>query len=701
MLLTQRAEDIIRILIRFPQDHPVTTAIISEELDISSRSIQRELPGVEQWLDANGYHFVRKRSVGLILDEPEDRKQELLALLDHNKSACITVDNKQDRKTLLRHQILFADQPIKSYTFTTQFGISEGTLASDLNQLEPWFNKYHLKLKRRPGLGIFLEGSEIARRQAVTSHLCSQLSQKRNTEAMQSSDSSRLSIRVGEIPQEITYSVTRIITEGEEQLSLHLSDNGYLHLLTYISYSISRIKQGYVIEDSSQIDAELSMEPEFAVAGYLMTQLRQVFNLPIMSGETEYLATFLTGIRIWPSSRRDLTTQRDFDIHQMTLTMIKNVGEVLDIDFSDDSRLALELGAHIQPTIGRLRAGIPIENPLLEEFQTSYEDVYQACEAGCTSISGIYGLPMFPASEIGFITIYFAMALDRKAKLARQLSVMIICPTGIGSSRLLAESLKKEYPDLDIRGTMSAFDIDTKTLAAQGIDLIISTVKLDTDYRWINVNPILTKQDKMLLDSKIKLLLSQKQKLKKSVKKIPTAPISRADVSYISSLGEEIYHLLGNIRFGQAPVLQNREEIISHAASLFADTPEAEQRFYDIIKKRDLASDTYMKPFHALLLHGKSPDVTHPCFGYIRLEPPIYENARIILGAIVSFIPEHNSEEIAAPIASEIIGALLEESELLTALWHSDDELFTSLLEIQMLKFYKKCVAARLGIPNK
>ena len=52
MLLTKRSGDIIRVLIRFPQDKPVTTAIISDELHISSRSIQRELPTVEKWLTA-------------------------------------------------------------------------------------------------------------------------------------------------------------------------------------------------------------------------------------------------------------------------------------------------------------------------------------------------------------------------------------------------------------------------------------------------------------------------------------------------------------------------------------------------------------------------------------------------------------------------------------------------------------------------
>lgn len=698
MLLTQRAEDIIRVLIRFPRENPVTTSMISDELNISSRSIQRELPGVESWLAANGYHFVRKRSVGLLLDEPEERKQELLTLLNRSKSANILVDDRRDRQRLLRHRILFADEPVKSYYFTERFGISEGTLASDLNQIDPWFEKYHLTLVRRQGLGIFIEGTEISRRQAVTSHICSQLSQKRNSGSMQSSDSTRQSIRVDEIPEEITSGVTRILTEGEAKLTMHLSDNGYLHLLAYISYSVMRIQKGCTVTvDESEISGSgLSMEPEYAVAEYLMKQLRQDFTLPVIDAETKYLAVFLTGIRIWPVSQRDLTTRRDFDVHQITLTLIKSVSDVLKIDLTDDARLPEELGAHIQPTIGRLRAGIPIENPLLKDFQNNYKKVYQACEAGCQTLSETYELPSFSPSEIGFITIYFVMALDRKAKLERRISVIIVCPTGIGSSRLLSESLKKEYPDLDVRGTMSAFDINTEKLAADHIDLIISTVKLDTAYRCVNVNPILTKQDKMLLDSKLKLILSQKKEKHSTAKPIPAAPLSKEDVAYISRLGTEIYHLLGNIRIGQAPVVQSREEIISYAASLFADSPEMEQHFYEIMKTRDQLADTYMKPFHALLLHGRSPDITHPCFGYIHLAPPVYENARIILGAIVSFIPEGAGSEIAAPIASEIVGALMEEPELMKALRNLDDELFAKLLEVSLLKFYKNSVASRL-----
>ena len=682
MLLTKRSGDIIRVLIRFPQDKPVTTAIISDELHISSRSIQRELPTVEKWLTAKGFRFVRKRSVGLFLDEPDDRRRELLTLLDATGTDIPSADDRHNRQRQLLHALLFAREPVKSLTFMDQFGISEGTLTSDLNQIEKWFDKYHLRLVRRQGLGIFLTGSETARRQAVTSHLKDQKA-----------------IPEAEISESITDSVAQIVSDGARTLHLNLSDNGYLRLNIYLSYSVCRIRQGEYITSEEAAFEDLTMEPEFAVAEYLMQKLRQTFRLPIIESETRYLAIFLTGIRIWSADQRDLTSKRDFDVHQITLALIQNVSDILDIDFGSDPQLARELGMHIQPAIGRIRAGIPIENPLLEEIQNRYDEVYQACTAGCIALSTSYGLPSFPPSEVGFISIYFSMALDRRAKLARRISVIIVCPTGIGSSRLLAENLHKAYPDLDIRGTTSAFHIEPEELAQNDIDLIISTVRLDTTYRYIYVSPLLNRQDRMLLDSKFQLILSQKSDRRPHAeKKVPKTSFTRKDIHFVSRTGVEIEYLLDHIRIGRAPVLQERQEILAYAASLFSDTPEMESHFYEILKKRDQIADTYMKPFHALLLHGKSPDITHPCFGYVHLEPPIYENARIILGAIVTFIPENDPDQVSAPIVSEIIGSLMEQPELLKALREDDDERFTLLLETSLMKFYKETAADRLKL---
>lgn len=697
MQLTQRAENIIKILARFPQDNPVTIGIISEELGISNRSIQRELPTVEKWLGAQGYRFVRKRSVGLILDEPEERRAELIALLNENNNQHQSGENRKERQTLLCRDLLFSDEPLKSFYFTDKFGISEGTLASTLNQLIPWFEKYHLRLVRRQGLGIFIEGSEIARRQAITSWLCQQINENQALGQLRKNDLSMNDTLFGsELPTEIVLQVNHILTECEEQLNLHLSDNGYLHLLVYISLSIHRMQQNHFIAEGAQSFSELSIQPEYAVSEYIMRQIRQLFHLSISVDETLYLAAYLSGQRIWPSGQQDLTEIRNLDVHQITLMIIKKVSEILHINFMNDERLVRELSAHIQPTIARLRAGIPIENPLLGDFQENYPDIYHACEEGMSLLCPMLGIRAVPGSETGFITIYFVMAKERIEKLGQQISVILVCPTGIGSSRLLASSLKKEYPDLAVRGITSDFEIDCDKLRAEGIDLIISTVKLHISYRYLHVNPILTRQDKMLLDSKIKVLQQQKAQQEMPDAFIPESPIHKEDVEYISALGTEIYQLLDNIRIGQAPVLQNRDEVISYASALFADTPEMEKHLYQVLKARDDLANTYIKPFHALLLHGRSPQITRSCFGYIRLEPPIYENTRMILGAIVSLIPSGDSSQTAAPVASEIIGALLEEPDLLKSLQRMDDDTFGKLLEVVLLRFYRNTVQSRL-----
>lgn len=701
MQLTQRAENIIRILARFPQDHPVTVGIISEELAVSDRSVQRELPTVEKWLTSRGYHFVRKRSVGLLLDEPETRRQELLALLDETESPHTSGENRRERERLICRELLFADEPLKSFYFTDKLGISEGTLSADLNHLSDWFSRYHLNLVRRQGLGLFIEGTEIARRQAVTSWIYNRVNDDLALGQIQKNELAADNDAFAGGPHEETLlEVNDILADCEKELNLHLSDSGYLHLLIYIALSIERMQANCFITEAGQSFSEISIQPEYAVAEYIMRILRKRYQLSISVEETLFLATYLSGLRIWPSDQRDLTEIRNLDVHQITLSIIRRVGEILRLNFMNDARLLRELSAHIQPTIARLRAGIPVENPLLSDFQESYPVVYKACEEGMASLCPTLGIQSVPASETGFVTIYFVMAKERLEKLKQQISVIIVCPTGIGSSRLLASSLKKEYPDLDIRGMTSAFEIDSEKLREEGIDLIISTVKLHISYRYLHVSPILTRQDKMLLDSKIKMLQRQKAQETPTEAVIPEAPIRKEDVDFVSALGSEIYQLLDNIRIGQAPVLKNRDEIISYAATLFADTPELEEHFYEVLKARDQLSDTYIKPFFALLLHGRSPKVSRSCFGYIRLEPPVYEKGRIIRGAVVSLIPSDDKNETAAPVASEIVGALLEEPLLLKALQNMDDETFTRLLEVTLLRFYRNTVQSRLHLKD-
>lgn len=700
MLLTNRSEKIIRILARFPKNQPVTTSIISEELNISTRSVQRELVMVEQWLKSNNFRLIRKRGTGLTLDESEERIEELLSLLDkQNDTNIIHIEDRASRQRALRNELLLAEDPIKSFYFTDKFLISDGTLSNDLTQITPWFEKYGLKLVRRPGLGIFLEGDELSKRRAITADFGEHFNKYLLSGVLKKHELHQQSKLIHGIDPDISRQVNEILEKSEQELKLRFSDSGFLNLLLYITLSMQHIQKGHTIELEMSEYEDIFITPEYAVAERMTAYLHDVLHINIPREETCGIALQLNATKLLSKSYHDFTRSRDINIHQLILSMIKSVSDDLMIDFTSDNVLLNDLNTHIQPTIGRLRAGIPTENPLLDNLRMDYPDIYTACEHAAYFLVKELDIEEVPASEIGFLTMHFGAAMERKEKQNRRISVVIVCPTGIGTSRLLAADLSKEYPELDIHSSMSAFELNTKKLLQEGIELIISTVKLEIGFRYVQVNPILTNQDKMLLKSKIDIILRQKKEDTSLFEHIPNFIIEQ-DVTYISTLGREIYQLLDNIKIDHAPILHNRQELISYSASVFAEDFLMENHLYDVLRTRDNLADTYIKPFHALLLHGASPLISHPCFGYVRLELPFYEDGKVILGAIVSFIPHGTLNKISAAITSEAIGSLIEEPKLLEAIRAEKSEDVHKFLEASLLRFYRRTVAERLHLSN-
>ena len=61
-----------------------TTAALAESIGVSRRTVLRELPAVEQWMQAAGAHFVRNPGKGLLLDEAPERRDALRTQLQNS-----------------------------------------------------------------------------------------------------------------------------------------------------------------------------------------------------------------------------------------------------------------------------------------------------------------------------------------------------------------------------------------------------------------------------------------------------------------------------------------------------------------------------------------------------------------------------------------------------------------------------------------
>ena len=73
---------------------------------------------------------------------------------------------KEERKKFILSNLLTSSEPIKSYYFYKTLKISEGTLNNDFIEIEEWLDNFSIKLIRKPGTGIYVEGSEKDMRSA-------------------------------------------------------------------------------------------------------------------------------------------------------------------------------------------------------------------------------------------------------------------------------------------------------------------------------------------------------------------------------------------------------------------------------------------------------------------------------------------------------------------------------------------------------
>lgn len=114
--LTKRQKVIIQMLAQFTFSNPVTVQAISEKLKLSSRTILRELPKIEEWMQKNDFHMVRKPRVGIYLEENEENRALILELVeaDRTKSSAMS---KEERLFWIESEILANDEPLKYYYY--------------------------------------------------------------------------------------------------------------------------------------------------------------------------------------------------------------------------------------------------------------------------------------------------------------------------------------------------------------------------------------------------------------------------------------------------------------------------------------------------------------------------------------------------------------------------------------------------------
>ena len=172
--LSANARKLIEQLLSLPQGW-VTAAALAESIGVSRRTVLRELPAVEQWMQAAGAHFVRNPGKGLLLDEAPERRDALRTQLNSGDRKELS---RAERRQQLLTRLLSEQEPCKTAVLARALGVSESTLSADLDELETKLHPYRVEMFRRPGVGVWLQGDASSYRRVVSALLRSSMPEK-------------------------------------------------------------------------------------------------------------------------------------------------------------------------------------------------------------------------------------------------------------------------------------------------------------------------------------------------------------------------------------------------------------------------------------------------------------------------------------------------------------------------------------------
>lgn len=694
--LNLRQKEIIKILTKSTINNPITTSAIAKEMSLSSRTVLREMPKIEEWLDENEFKFIKKPGVGLIIDENLDNQQLILELLEIEKIK--KQYSKEDRKKIIVGELLIAKEPLKLFYFTSQLRVSEGTLSRDLDEICVWLKDFNIKLIRKPGLGIYVEGEESNFRKVLVNlfydsttenELIYVFKEVKDKDVVDISENKLLKF----IDKSIIKSVENVISDLENELNIQLADNSYVGLIVHLSLAIQRIMNNEKISIDKEILEELSNLSEFSMATKIIERLKKEFNIDIPKDEIGYVTMHLKGAKLRLNNKIDNSNEpKNIDIRQVAYNIIIDIENRFGICLREDERLINDLTNHLVPAISRLKMGLNIRNPLLENIKENYSKEFQACYKACSILKNITNLSDIPESEIAYITMHIAAALEKNI-LDDKVKVVIACHTGIGTSRLLMSIIQKEFKNIEVLGTTSSININREKLKEKKIDFIISTVELNVDYKHIRVNAIINNQDKRLIEDTIKKVL-KKKKYEKLIEKnnnvedvdkgtkIENIKLSKKSIENITNLGQSILSVLDNISLKEINKIDSIEELIRQSSFVFACNDDIAKHIEEKLIERENISTTYLCNFNIMLLHCKVSFIEGARFGYIRLKQPLDNGGKIIEGAIVELVTDQ-SMDVDTEIIGKINETLIEKEDFIKVLKENNkDDIIRKITEI-------------------
>ena len=506
---------------------------IAKATKIKERTLYREIKNLEDSLQRLGIELVKEKSRYILKGNVSSLDSSLFETNFEDYAY-----STETRLTLiLCFLILNEDTSIKD--ISEKLMLSYNTVASTITTIEKILFDYKLTLIRKKGQGIEIEGKEVDRRVLLISLLCNEISDEEFFTRLNNRDilSSNPFIKF------LNFDLIKKVFYENKHLDVFnlYTDSSIKKIL--ISLNVVFLRISYTTEIKENFTAQ-----EYNSIISLLNASKEIVDFDI----TEDIIQFL--IKILKTCR--LIEQLSYfnDKYSYTLVykinlLIKYVSEKMNVDFTQDTNLSSGLIAHVESAIKRHQMNLTEENDELLEFVLkNYNELYLIIKS---ELLVVFDEINFNSTELSYIVIHFASSFEQIYR-KNFIRVLVICASGIGSSKILGSQIRKNIPEIkNLEYTIPSKV--TKSLV-NNYDVVISTIELEQDIDYLLIPTILKEKDISLIQERI--LASRSFKRNDFVK---------SENSFnIDKLGSACQIILKNTEYIVADNTKNNKEILDN-----------------------------------------------------------------------------------------------------------------------------------------
>ncbi len=431
---------------------------LSTHLKLSDKTCRKYVKELSELLKKHDINIISKTRFGYKL-EGEILKENEIFDRDHSKIP-ITADERQN---FLIDKLIYEDNYLKLEDIAEKIFISTKTLSNDIKKIENTIKVHNLSIDRKPYYGLKIVGEELN----IRNYLIDGLEKRLNENKF--------------LDKKSKYSVTDIAKYTYSFLktkNVKISDISLQNLVAAIYVTFHRVQENKRIKNIDISKNNLFLSKRDHIEECMNELFNKLgFKLKLDDRDIDFITIhFLTTETL---TYKSLKTEDINEVNDIIQELLYFVKLTFKIDLYNDDDLYKNLYTHILALCIRIRFGIRVKNPLLDDIKKNMPLEYNVATYVCNLISKRFDDIPLSEAEIGYIAVILHMSKGINVNISSKKNVLIVCPSGRGVSKFLIYTYNNLFSEY-INIVSSCGEHELMDTDLENIDVIFTLTDLET-----------------------------------------------------------------------------------------------------------------------------------------------------------------------------------------------------------------------------